>query len=291
MLEPMLPRAQWPQALARALLIAAASVFAPRCAHAHFILIAPESWMSQDTLGLPEKLGPCGDEGGGTPTGEVTAFHPGETISVTINEVIPHPGHYRVALAVNDRSELPPEPLVTPMAYDPCASAAIQSPPIFPILADNVLPHTQPFTTPQTFAVTLPADVSCTKCTLQVLEFMSNHGAPCFYHHCADISIQGAVETATATPIAPSATNTQLGTPTVTSTPIPPAVCVGDCNGNGLVAVDDIITIVNIALSSSADLATCPHGLPPDITMASQVTVARIIEAVNVALGAATCPT
>jgi MYXO-CTERM domain-containing protein len=25
---------------------------------------------------------------------------------------------------------------------------------------------------------------------LQVVEFMSNHGAPCFYHHCADITIQ-----------------------------------------------------------------------------------------------------
>jgi hypothetical protein len=35
----------------------------------------------------------------------------------------------------------------------------------------------------------LPTDVTCTRCTLQVLEFMTAHGAPCFYHHCADISI------------------------------------------------------------------------------------------------------
>ena len=132
-------------ALGRALLIGAAGVFAPALAHAHFILVTPDSWMSQDALGLPEKLGPCGDEGGGTPTGKVTAFHPGQTIAVTINEVITHPGHYRVALAVNNRSELPAEPLVTPTGGDPCASAAIQSPPTFPILADNVLPHTQAF--------------------------------------------------------------------------------------------------------------------------------------------------
>jgi hypothetical protein len=120
---------------------------------------------------------------------------------------------------------------------------------------------------------------------------MSNHSAPRFYHHCADISIQSGLETATATP---TATNTQLVTATSTATPTPtptvPAVCVGDCNGNGAVAVDDIITMVNIALGSNTDLATCPHGLPPDITMASQVTVARIIAAVNVALGVATCP-
>ena len=183
-------RSRLRQAVGRAFLIAAASAFVPGLAHAHFILIAPDSWMSQDSFGLPEKLGPCGDEGGGTPTAAVTAFRSGQAISVTINEVIDHPGHYRVALAVNDRSELPPEPTVTPKAGDPCGSAAIQNPPTFPILADNVLPHTGPFPGPQTFTVTLPTDVTCTKCTLQVLEFMSSHPAPCFYHHCADISIQ-----------------------------------------------------------------------------------------------------
>jgi cysteine-rich repeat protein len=181
------------QALGCAGLIGVAALFAPALALAHFVLVAPDSWMSQDALGFPLKVGPCGDEGGGTPTGKVTAFQPGQTISVTIDEVVHHPGHYRVALSVDDRSELPPEPVVTPAGFDQCASAAIQDPPIFPVLADNMLPHTQPFPWPQTFTVTLPANVTCTKCTLQVLEFMSNHPAPCFYHHCADISIQGEV--------------------------------------------------------------------------------------------------
>jgi cysteine-rich repeat protein len=236
--------------LGRAMLIGAAGVCVPALAQAHFILVTPDSWMSQDALGLPEKLGPCGDEGGGTPTGKVTAFRPGQTISVTINEVITHPGHYRVALAVNNRSELPAEPIVTPTVNDQCASAAIQSPATFPILADNVLPHTQAFPAPQTFTVTLPANVTCTKCTLQVLEFMSSHPAPCFYHHCADISIQGTpvtcgdgtvqageqcddgntmsgdgcdstcrLETATVTPSnVPAPTRTPTGSPTPTGT-------------------------------------------------------------------------
>src|SRR5512143_3442934 len=120
-----------------ALLIGASVLLAPTPVAAHFILMAPDSWMSQDTLGLPEKLGPCGDEGGGTPTGAVTAFRSGQTVAVTIDEVIPHPGHYRVALAVNSRDELPAEPLVTPTADDPCAGAAIEDPVQFPILADN----------------------------------------------------------------------------------------------------------------------------------------------------------
>jgi uncharacterized protein (TIGR03382 family) len=71
----------------------------------------------------------------------------------------------------------------------------VQDPPVFPVLADGVLPHTDPFTGPQSFQVTLPSDVTCASCTLQVLEFMqadvggSNN---CFYHHCANVSIAAA---------------------------------------------------------------------------------------------------
>ena len=219
MLRPRAIRSRRRPALGAVLVIGVAGALAPAFAHAHFILVTPDSWMSQDSLGLPEKLGPCGNEGGGTPTGDVTSFHPGDTISVTINEVIMHPGHYRVALAVHDRSELPAEPTVTPSATDPCASAAIENPPTFPILADNVLPHTQAFAAPQTFTVTLPTNVTCTKCTLQVLEFMSSHSAPCFYHHCADISIQKAsVSTTSTTSPTVSASST---TTTVISCPTP----------------------------------------------------------------------
>lgn len=199
--------------LGRVLLLVGVGMLGAGVADAHFILLTPASWMSQDSSGLPEKIGPCGNEGGGIPTGTVTAFHPGDTVSVTINEVIFHPGHYRVALAINDRSELPPEPKVTPKGADPCGSAAIENPVTLPILADNVLPHTTPFTTAQTFRVTLPTDVTCTKCTLQVLEFMSSHPAPCFYHHCADISIQAeAVSTTstTAPTVPPSSTTTTI---------------------------------------------------------------------------------
>ena len=66
-------RLRW-SARAAAIVIGAAAVLVAPSAHAHFILLAPPSWMSQDPAGLPEKLGPCGDEGGGTPTGIVTAI-------------------------------------------------------------------------------------------------------------------------------------------------------------------------------------------------------------------------
>jgi len=57
------------------------------------------------------------------------------------------------------------------------------------VLVDGALEHTEAFQGTQIIQVTLPSDVTCTRCTLQVLEFMTSHGAPCFYHHCADISI------------------------------------------------------------------------------------------------------
>jgi MYXO-CTERM domain-containing protein len=175
--------------------LVAVGVLLPISAEAHFVLDAPPSWMTQDSQGFPEKLGPCGDEyddDGGVPSGIVTAFQAGQTITVTIDEVVFHPGHYRVALAVNDRSELPAEPAVTPGTLA-CGSAAIEKTPVFPVLADDVLDHTTAFTTPQSFQVTLPSDVSCTNCTLQIIEFMGEHAlndpGGCFYHHCANISI------------------------------------------------------------------------------------------------------
>jgi hypothetical protein len=170
-------------------------ILAPTPARAHFVMMAPASWMSQDALGMPQKLGPCGDEGGGTPTGIVTAYHPGDTVTITVNEVVFHPGHYRIALAT-DPSMLPAEPPVTADST-PCGSAPIESPAAYPVLADGVFLHTSAFTSPQTVQVRLPTDVTCTNCTLQVIEFMSDHGlnmpGGCFYHHCANIAISGDV--------------------------------------------------------------------------------------------------
>jgi hypothetical protein len=253
-------------------------------APAHFMLLAPDSWMSQGPYGDPQKVGPCGEEGGGTPTGAVTAVRPGDTIEVTIDEKIFHPGHYRVALAVEDRSELPPDPAVTTVDGDPCGSTEIQDPPAFPILADNMLPHTQPFDAPQTFSVTLPADVTCTRCTLQIIEYMSQHGRPCFYHHCADLSIQ-ADPSPTETPlptdtpfIEPTATST-ASLATSTATPIP-ATCAGDCDGNGTVTINEIVIMVSIALGQEPIESCAAANRDGD----AQITVSEILTAVNRAL-------
>lgn len=164
----------------------------PSPAAAHFMLEAPASWMSQDPSGLPQKLGPCGNEGGGTATGDVTTYAPGDTVTITIDEVIFHPGHYRVALSTDGQNGLPAEPPVT-AADTPCGSTVVESPPVYPILADGLFTHTTAFTAPQTAQVKLPTNVTCTNCTLQVIEFMGEHPlnnpGGCFYHHCANIKI------------------------------------------------------------------------------------------------------
>lgn len=179
-----------PRVITFAALAAAALAAGP--ARAHFILQSPKAMTEQNQLGDPQKAPPCGDNGNAVPTGEVTAFKGGDTVTITIDETIFHPGHYRVAIAVNDPSELPEPPPVTP-ADTACGSAPIDDAPSFPVLADGVLVHTDPFGGPQSFDVTLPADLDCDHCTLQVIQFMSNHGlnnpGGCYYHHCATISV------------------------------------------------------------------------------------------------------
>jgi hypothetical protein len=180
-----------------AALALAAGGLIPVAARAHFVLQSPVSWAAQDDLGGPQKSAPCGQADPGqpaSPSGTVTPFAPGETVTITINETVPHPGHYRVVLSPTGQGGLPADPPVTAVGTDPCGSTVIQSPPVFPVLADGMLVHTGVLSGPQSFTVTLPTDVTCASCTLQVEEFMSNHGlnnpGGCFYHHCADISIQ-----------------------------------------------------------------------------------------------------
>jgi len=60
-------------------------------------------------------------------------------------------------------------------------------------------------------------------------------------------------------------------------------VCAGDCDGTGSVTVDEIITLVNIALGN-AQASACQHGVPSG----AEVNVALIIQAVNAALSGST---
>jgi hypothetical protein len=100
----------------------------------------------------------------------------------------------------------------------------------------------------------------------------------------------GPTATATATSHAspsPTATPTHTPLPSPPPTPTatsPPPVCVGDCGGDGLVTVDELLTMVNIALGN-APLAECQAG---EANADGQITVDEILTAVNNALNG--CP-
>jgi hypothetical protein len=182
----------------RGLFAAALLLAAPGVAHAHFALVEPPAFSEQDNSGLPEKSAPCGQADPDTPmvpTGAVTTFEAGETITITIDEKIFHPGHYRVALG-DDMASLPAEPTVMYDAAQNCGSAEIQARD-GAVLLDGALPHEAAFAAPQSFQVTLP-DRTCTGCTLQVIQFMAGHSqnvpGGCFYHHCATITIAPRME-------------------------------------------------------------------------------------------------
>ena len=78
----------------------------------------------------------------------------------------------------------------------------------------------------------------------------------------------------------PSTTPTTTPTPTVpvgaTPTATPPPLCVGDCDGGSVVTIDELITLVNIALGTAPPSA-CADGVPHG----AAVDIALIIRAVN----------
>ena len=182
-----------------ALGLSAAVLLAPSVVDAHFTLMAPASWLVENRLGDPQKKGPCGGTSAdaGTPTNVIGKVQGGQTLHVKVQETVYHPGHYRIALAVNSRAELPADPEVTTRDSERgpwSVSAKIQNPVQPPVLVDGLWVHAdraaiaQPFETD----ITIP-NITCEKCTLQIVQFMAEHGKNAdgdfTYHHCADLQI------------------------------------------------------------------------------------------------------
>ena len=191
-----------------ALAVAASAV--PTGTYAHFKLLEPASWITEDQRGDPQKLGPCGGDPKGQNekllSGATTKVAGGSKLHVKIQETVYHSGHYRIALAVNSRKELPPDPITFEKYTDRgvySVWAAIQSPPQIPVIADGLFQH---YPRPGEPASALPKtpmapwetdiqlpNISCAKCTLQVIQFMADHGynqpGGYSYHHCADLQI------------------------------------------------------------------------------------------------------
>lgn len=189
----------------KAALCAAAALAIAMPASAHFILVAPDSAVVENVLGDPQKAAPCGlsEITTGTPTNKVTEMKGGDMLHFKIRETIFHPGHYRIALSVLDRSELPKDPEAvtrdSPSGAKISVSGKIDPNPKPPVLVDGLFMHDKAIPKQADGSPTfLETDVkmpniNCDKCTVQVIQFMENHGlnkeGEFTYHHCADVKI------------------------------------------------------------------------------------------------------
>ena len=180
----------------------AAAVAAPVVGYAHFRLIEPASWIVENDRGDPQKAGPCGGSNTdwGKPSFAVTKIVGGSKLHLKVQETVYHPGHYRVALAVNSPLELPADPVTqtTDTEKGPrSVTATIQNPVAVPVLADGLFVHnTRP--EPGTQLPPMEADIdipniNCKKCTLQIVQWMAEHAfnnpGGYTYHHCATLQI------------------------------------------------------------------------------------------------------
>ena len=181
-------------------LVAASLITVPAVIHAHFKLLEPASWLIEDNRGDPQKAGPCGGTNNdyGKPSYVIGKAVGGQKLHLKVQETVYHPGHYRVALAVNSPTELPLDPETTTRESDRgpwSVSAVIQNPTRIPVLADGLFVHSTRPTGPMDpweADVQLP-NINCRKCTLQVVQFMADHGfnnpGGYSYHHCANLQI------------------------------------------------------------------------------------------------------
>src|SRR4051812_35661382 len=125
---------------------AALAACVPAVMHAPFKLVEPASWIMEDDRGDPQKGFPCGGSNTdyGKPSYIVGQATGGSKLHIKVQETIYHPGHYRVALAVNSPAELPVDPKATTMESDRgprSVSAEIQNPVQMPVLADGLFVH------------------------------------------------------------------------------------------------------------------------------------------------------
>jgi hypothetical protein len=168
-------------------LTAGLALMAPGVGYAHFALLQPPSALAIEDGG--KGAPPCAE---GPDSNIVTQVQGGHPLAIRLTEFVFHPGHYRFALSVNSRAELPPDPDVVQDGNGLSVSAPIQKPPRIPVLADGVFVHDAPPTGDWQTSLTLP-NLNCDKCTLQIIEFMAEHGfnvgGGFFYHHCADLRI------------------------------------------------------------------------------------------------------
>lgn len=165
---------------ARALFLVVFLSSATTPAWAHLGLVDPPSRYGQGTL----KTGPCGRLNGAR-SNNVTTYVAGSVITLTFDEYIDHPGHFRIAFDEDGDDDF-----VDPACTAGCDSTTptIERYSNANVLLDGIADTAGGFTT---LDVPLP-NVECNNCTLQVIQVMYDKppyvlGGDDIYYQCADL--------------------------------------------------------------------------------------------------------
>ncbi len=125
-----------------------------------------------------QKTGPCGAADGGEPGSNIYVYEPGETLSISWNEFINHPGHYRLSF-----DEQGSDSFVDPATADERYSNET-------VLLDGI--EDLSGVSEYEASITLP-DTECDVCTIQLIQLMTDK-APYgdgndLYYHCIDVRL------------------------------------------------------------------------------------------------------
>jgi hypothetical protein len=172
----------------------AATAFATP-AHAHIVMKG--ALLSR---GGDQKMFPCDGKRG---DGPVYTFAPGTTVTLSIDEQIPHPSYFRIAFDNDGDDDFVEPKSIKPIeasrqcpydANDKCGAADycnVEKPDGAGVLWDNLNPHVASAAKSLTWNVKLP-DIECDNCTIQVIQVMEDtvHGAYCPSDSCKDTSLE-----------------------------------------------------------------------------------------------------
>ena len=188
---------------------ASAALFTPSVADAHISFEAAGVHLSRYGDG-EIKDGPCG-RAGGTRGEHVYTYEPGQTITISTVEFIPHPGYFRIAFDADGDDDFMEPRSIKPVdpnrkcpydANDKCGASDFYNTPA--VLMDNLDPHLAGAKKTYTWQVKLP-DIECDNCTLQLIQVMEDtvHGpyspkgasneafyVEDIYHQCLDIVLK-----------------------------------------------------------------------------------------------------
>lgn len=178
----------------------------------------PTRYEFEPPSGNNQKVGPCAT---GTPTGVVTELVAGEQLTVSWDETVNHPGHFRVSLDLDGGDDFPDPASENDMAVTGNVIAYV------PDDGGSSFSHT--FTVP---------NQNCDPCSIQVIQVMTDklpwgpENGDDLYYWCSDIRIIGATGTGTGTGSG-STTGTGSETGTGTGTGTDTGSGGGDAGGGG----------------------------------------------------------